>query len=50
MPGAGSPKLANWLYEAAPQDGTVFATMPPAARGLPTKPDAGTGIRRPDPT
>lgn len=31
MPGAGSLKLANWLYEAAPQDGTVFATIARAA-------------------
>ena len=31
MPGAGSLKLTNWLYEAAPQDGTVFATIARAA-------------------
>ena len=31
MPGAGSLKLANWLYKAAPQDGTVFATIARAA-------------------
>jgi tripartite-type tricarboxylate transporter receptor subunit TctC len=31
MPGAGSLKLANWLYEAAPQDGTVFGVFARAA-------------------
>lgn len=31
MPGAGSLKLTNWLYEAAPRDGTVFATVARAA-------------------
>ncbi len=31
MPGAGSLKLANWLYEAAPQDGTVFGIVARAA-------------------
>jgi tripartite-type tricarboxylate transporter receptor subunit TctC len=30
-PGAGSLKLANWLYEAAPQDGTVFGIVARAA-------------------
>jgi len=27
MEGTGSLRLANWLYEAAPQDGTVFALL-----------------------
>ena len=27
MPGAGSRKAANWLYELAPHDGTVIATI-----------------------
>jgi tripartite-type tricarboxylate transporter receptor subunit TctC len=27
MPGAGSLVLANWLYNAAPRDGTAFATI-----------------------
>lgn len=31
LAGAGSLKLANWLYEAAPQDGTVFGTIARAA-------------------
>jgi tripartite-type tricarboxylate transporter receptor subunit TctC len=31
MPGAGSLKLTNWLYEAAPKDGTVFGTVARAA-------------------
>jgi tripartite-type tricarboxylate transporter receptor subunit TctC len=31
MPGAGSLKLTNWLYEAAPQDGTVFGSIARAA-------------------
>lgn len=31
MPGAGSLKLANWLHSAAPQDGTVLATIARAA-------------------
>ena len=30
-PGAGSLKLANWLYDAAPQDGTVFGIVARAA-------------------
>jgi tripartite-type tricarboxylate transporter receptor subunit TctC len=32
MEGAGSLRLANWLYGAAPRDGTVFATI---GRGAP---------------
>ncbi|MEE2654260.1 MAG: hypothetical protein VX434_00755 [Pseudomonadota bacterium] len=32
MPGAGSLKLANWMYSVAPKNGTVFATI---ARGAP---------------
>lgn len=31
MPGAGSLKMTNWLYNAAPQDGSVFATFARAA-------------------
>jgi tripartite-type tricarboxylate transporter receptor subunit TctC len=31
MPGAGSLKLVNWLYEAAPQDGTVMGVVARAA-------------------
>src|SRR5262249_33729398 len=27
MEGAGSLRLANWLYNAAPKDGTVFGTI-----------------------
>ncbi|MBX9757250.1 MAG: hypothetical protein K2Y29_00625 [Beijerinckiaceae bacterium] len=30
MPGAGHLKMANWLYNAAPRDGTVLATAPQA--------------------
>lgn len=30
MPGAGHLKMANWLYNAAPKDGTVLATAPQA--------------------
>ena len=38
MEGAGSLRLANWLYNAAPQDGSVFALV---ARGIPFEPLAG---------
>jgi len=31
MEGAGSLRLANWLYRVAPQDGSVFGTI---GRGL----------------
>src|SRR5262249_50229323 len=31
MPGAGSLKVVNWLYNAAPKDGTALATF---ARGI----------------
>src|SRR5436189_5518300 len=27
MEGAGSLRLANWLYKAAPKDGSVFGTI-----------------------
>lgn len=27
MDGAGSLRLANWLYQAAPRDGTAFGTI-----------------------
>jgi tripartite-type tricarboxylate transporter receptor subunit TctC len=30
MPGAGHLKMTNWLYSAAPKDGTVLATAPQA--------------------
>jgi tripartite-type tricarboxylate transporter receptor subunit TctC len=30
MPGAGGLKMVNWLYNAAPHDGTVMATAPQA--------------------
>ena len=29
MEGAGSLRLANWLYNAAPKDGTVFGIDQP---------------------
>lgn len=35
MPGAGSVKLANWLWEGAPQDGTAFGAI---SRGAPFEP------------
>ena len=35
MEGAGSVRLANWLYAIAPKDGTVFGTF---ARGVPLDP------------
>ncbi|MGV6875776.1 Bug family tripartite tricarboxylate transporter substrate binding protein [Pseudochelatococcus sp. B33] len=35
MPGAGSLKLTNWLYRAAPKDGTAFGAV---ARGAPFEP------------
>ena len=35
MPGAGSLRLTNWLYEAAPRDGTVFGAV---ARAVPFEP------------
>ncbi|HEY5607080.1 MAG TPA: hypothetical protein VIM38_01950 [Alphaproteobacteria bacterium] len=38
MPGAGSLKLANWLYVVAPKDGTVFGTI---GRGIPMEPLLG---------
>ena len=31
MDGAGSLRMTNWLYQAAPQDGTVFGTFARAA-------------------
>jgi tripartite-type tricarboxylate transporter receptor subunit TctC len=34
MPGAGSLKLANWMYAVAPKDGTAMATI---ARGAPVQ-------------
>jgi len=38
MVGAGSLKLTNWLYNAAPQDGSVFALV---NRGIPLEPLVG---------
>jgi tripartite-type tricarboxylate transporter receptor subunit TctC len=38
MPGAGSLRLANWLYNAAPKDGTALATV---SRGAPFEPLIG---------
>jgi tripartite-type tricarboxylate transporter receptor subunit TctC len=40
MPGAGSLVLANYLYNIAPKDGTVFATF---ARGMAMEPLIGGG-------
>jgi len=39
MEGAGSLRLANWLYKAAPKDGTVFGTI---GRGIAFDPLLGT--------
>src|SRR5436190_1063859 len=39
MPGAGSLTLANWLYGAAPRDGSVFGTI---GRGIAFDPLLGT--------
>lgn len=39
MPGAGSLALANWLYGAAPRDGSVFGTI---GRGIAFDPLLGT--------
>jgi tripartite-type tricarboxylate transporter receptor subunit TctC len=42
MPGAGSLKLANWMYAVAPKDGTAMATI---ARGAPVQDLLGdTGV------
>ena len=38
MVGAGSLRLTNWLYNAAPQDGSVFALL---NRGIPLEPLIG---------
>jgi tripartite-type tricarboxylate transporter receptor subunit TctC len=38
MEGAGSLRLANWLYKAAPKDGTAFGTI---GRGIPFDPLMG---------
>jgi tripartite-type tricarboxylate transporter receptor subunit TctC len=38
MEGAGSLKLANWLYNAAPKDGTALGLI---ARGIPFEPLVG---------
>ena len=43
MEGAGSLRLANWLYKAAPKDGTAFGTI---GRGIPFDPLlGGTGAQ-----
>src|SRR5437762_6265741 len=39
MEGAGSLRLANWLFKAAPRDGTVFGTI---GRGIAFDPLLGT--------
>jgi tripartite-type tricarboxylate transporter receptor subunit TctC len=39
MEGAGSLRLANWLYKAAPKDGTAFGTI---GRGIAFDPLLGT--------
>jgi tripartite-type tricarboxylate transporter receptor subunit TctC len=39
MPGAGSLRLANWLYSAAPKDGTEIGTI---GRGIPFDPLLGS--------
>ena len=38
MPGAGSVKLTNWLWEGAPQDGTAIGAV---SRGVPFEPLLG---------
>ena len=38
MPGAGSVKLTNWLWEGAPRDGTVMGAI---SRGAPFEPILG---------
>ena len=40
MEGAGSLRLANWLYNVAPKDGTVFGII---GRGIPFDPLLGGG-------
>lgn len=42
MVGAGGLRLTNWLYNAAPQDGTVFALL---NRGIPLEPLIGRAPR-----
>jgi tripartite-type tricarboxylate transporter receptor subunit TctC len=54
MPGAGGFRLANWLYNAAPKDGTALGTAPQAlaieqvmnAKGLQFEADKFTWIGR----
>lgn len=43
MPGAGSVAAANYLYNVAPKDGTVFGTF---GRGIPMEPLVGTANAR----
>src|SRR5262249_4411548 len=40
MPGAGGLRVANFIYNAAPKDGTAIATF---ARGIPSDPGRGKG-------
>ena len=40
MAGAGSLRLANFLYNVAPKDGTVFGMI---GRGVPMEPLLGSG-------
>ncbi|HEY6257916.1 MAG TPA: hypothetical protein VIY51_19195 [Xanthobacteraceae bacterium] len=46
MPGAGSLRLANWLYTAAPKDGTEIGTI---GRGIPFDPLLGNKNAQFDP-
>src|SRR4051812_32992063 len=34
MEGAGGRRLANWLYQAPPRDGTAFGTIAEASRSI----------------
>ncbi|MYZ48191.1 Bug family tripartite tricarboxylate transporter substrate binding protein [Propylenella binzhouense] len=47
MPGAGSLKAANYIFNVAPKDGTVFGTF---ARGLAMEPLIGTSSTQFDPS
>lgn len=42
MPGAGSLRLANWLYRAAPKDGTALGTI---GRGIAFDPSSAARAR-----
>ena len=47
MEGAGSLRLANWLYQVAPRDGTVLGTL---SRGIPFEPMFGNADAQFEPT